>query len=340
MTGVQKCALPISAHRCNGCETFLAQHDPQTLNCRDCGTEIKWSAYEQLLVQRGKFKKPEVCPDCAEKEFSARRDNEPVTEDHHHVVRIPAGGKWGSDRKIAQWPPHLDHEVVEKAEAADIRIVALGDDATYSAADRTESWPFLLEEKLNSHLMDHGKTAVVVNAGMPETTSAQALKRLPRDVWPFAPHLVLTSLICGDSRLPLADARRDWQNAANAEHSSKEMEQLLRTLKKGDTEVVFWTPNPIFPQELIREGAENGSRAWAEAQQSRRNQIQSHAIHVCHTLDIPVLDLHARFEVNGARSARKWMTDWQHHNAAGARNIATWMADYILSNRGELLGIE
>ena len=43
-----------------------------------------------------------------------------------------------------------------------------------------------------------------------------------------------------------------------------------------------------------------------------------------------MLDIHARFEVNGTRSAKRWMADWCCHNETGAQNIARWFKEYLL----------
>ncbi|MFO7821144.1 MAG: SGNH/GDSL hydrolase family protein [Lentisphaeria bacterium] len=316
-------------HRCEACEAFLASHKPQILNCRSCGAEIKWSAYEQLLVDRGNFQKPTFCPDCASKELRPDTGPDKPPEEHHFVIRMPQGGKWSADPAIAQWPPHLNHETIDKVREADLRIVALGDDTTCSAENPNQGWPAVLEDNLNRKLADEGLSAVVINAGIPKTTSAQAVKRLPRDVRPFAPHLVLLSFICADSWLKSRHNDDGWHPRLPLEKAETATRNLMRELRKNDTQAIYWTPPPIFPRELAENGDKNRPRGWAEAQQAQRNNVQSQTVRICHEMNIPILDLNARFEVNGTRSARKWMQDWYRPNATGVRNMANWIADYL-----------
>ncbi len=317
-------------HRCHDCEVFLAEHESIAVPCRQCGEPINWSPYEQLLTERGTFVKPEVCAGCAEKELAKRAGPAPPPPEHHHVVRMPAGGKWGSDPKIAAWPPHLDYRAIEKAENADLRIVALGDDLTFSSDSPDTAWPAQLELKLNQKLEEEGLSVAVINAGIPGTTSRQAVKRLPRDVAPFAPHLVIFSFAFGDSYIePRADG--SWRERTGAELAEKATEDLCRHLKRLGASLLYWTTNPQFPHDKAENASDGGDLAqWANEQKARKNRILAHALHVCSTQDVPVIDLRSRFEVNGKKSAQKWMADWYRQNDMGAQNIATWMASYIL----------
>ena len=320
--------------RCKDCEEFLSKHNAETLACRSCGKAIIWSAYEQLLVKHGDFEKPSLCPECAGKELTPHTETKTVPEEHHLVVRMPAGGKWGSDPAIAKWPVHLNHDILGKAEQADIRIVAFGDEMTCGNNAHNDSWPFLLEQKLNAELADQGLTVAVIDAGIAGTTSEQGLVRLPRDVWPFKPHLTLLSFTCSDAWISPSQRGDKWHERLPLDKAEKSTAELFHKLTQNTRAVIYWTPPPIFPLELAQPGNNNNhSKSWAEAQQFRRNTIQSTTIRLCHKNNIPVLDLQARFEVNGARSARKWMRDWYLPNNSGNRNIARWIADYLLADQ-------
>lgn len=316
--------------RCHACETFLGEHQAASIPCGRCSEPIGWSPYEQLLTSLGTFVKPEICAACAEKELAERTRPQAAPPSHHHIVRMPAGGKWGADPRIAAWPTHLDYRSIEMAEKADLRIVAFGDDLTHSSDTRETAWPAVLEEKLNQALADEGLTVAVVNAGIPGTNSAQALKRLPRDVAPFAPHLVVFSFAFGDSLLRLR-ADGTWREDMPLEQAMQAVDNLCRHLKRLDCRLLYWTTNPQFPHDRQARD-ENAAEvsAWAREQQARKNRILAHSLHACATHDIPVIDLRSRFEVNGRKSAMKWMSDWYRHNTAGAQNIATWMANTIL----------
>ena len=55
------------------------------------------------------------------------------------------------------------------------------------------------------------------------------------------------------------------------------------------------------------------------------------ARHCCSERNVPLVDFHSRFSVNGSYSAQKWMSDWYHHNRVGAANIAAWFADFLVN---------
>lgn len=311
--------------RCAECETFLHDHSFENIPCEGCQKEILWSPYEQLLVAKGTFSKPALCADCGGKNLPECQPLVPVMTEHHPVVRIPAGGRWSSDPAIAAWPARIDHTVIEKAEKADIRIVALGDDLTWSNDDIEKSWPFLLEQKLNEKLADSGRTAVVINAAIPGTNSRQGLVRFERDVLPFKPDITLVSFAYGDSTLDIRGDR--WRPVLEDDDAEKAMAKLMKRLKQASLPTLYWSTNPMFPEERELPKQLSG---WAQAQEARKSHMLAHALHICKEENVPVLELRARFEVNGKSSAKKWMADWLNHNATGANNIAAWMCGELV----------
>jgi lysophospholipase L1-like esterase len=243
---------------------------------------------------------------------------------------MPATGKWSGISRIAAWPAHMTHDKLAEAEQANYRIVALGDDLTYSADNRAESWPALLEEELNSKLRKKKRQVTVINAGIPGSTSREAFVRLARDMTPFDPQLVIFSFLFADSLLIRRKNGDGWRDNSPLEEAEKSMEKLCRELVASPAKILFWTPNPAFPHDIIGDHETGPARQWADAQQARKSHLQAHAVHLAKIHGIPVLNIRSRFEVAGLKSARKWMQDWYRHNPAGARNIATWMAGYIL----------
>lgn len=315
--------------RCRACDEFLTSHRAETLTCPECGQLIRWSGFEQLLCARGTFVKPTRCSDCAAKDLPTQPPKAPPTLDHHLIVRMPVNGRWNADAAIAGWPPHLDHDSLARAERADIRIVALGDDLTWSTEKKEESWPHLLEEKLNADLADEALAVAVINAGIAGTTSRQAMIRLHRDLTPFTPHLVIVSFILGDSFIePGGPALRERPPAEDAERAIRD---LLTHLRRTRAQILHWTANPAFPYDHAAE--KRLPREWADRQALRLSQALTYTAHLCTQRDIPTVDFRSRFEVNGKASAQKWMSDWCRHNAAGARNIAVWMAGHLVAEK-------
>ncbi len=319
--------------RCAECEEFLAAHPPLTRQCSHCGKEIVWSPYEQLLCARGTFEPPQMCADCAAQALAIkpREPAPPAEHTGHHVVKIPAAGPWHSDPALVKWPPHMTYEVLHRVEQADFRIVAFGDDLTFSSETPNAAWPALLEDRLN-HALDGRLKVAVVNAGIPGTTTRQALRRFPRDVAPMAPHLVIFSFTFGDCRIPLKPRPNDHRPKHGLEEVERDTERLCRKLTELGCKLLFWTTNPMFPHDRKTTLSPTDHSRWAAAQESRKRHCLAEQVRICRKYGIPVLDLRSRFEVNGTASAKKWMADWYRHNQVGARHIASWLAEYIRHN--------
>jgi len=318
--------------RCAGCEEFLAQNEPKNVECSHCGKGIQWSAYEQLLCKLGTFVKPTRCTECTEQELALEKPAKPTVRVNHHVVKMPAAGPWQKDERVSHWPPHLTYDVIGAVEKSDIRIVALGDDLTYSADERDESWPHLMEQALNASLGKRA-TVAVVNSGIRKSTSREASLRLARDVLPFDPHLVIFSFAFADSLLWLNHRTRQWRPNVQPESATEASEALFEALSAQSFKVLYWTTNPIFPEDHVGDAPPNEYQQWAREQLSARDHCLRHDRHFCSHHGVPILDLYSRFEVNGTRSAKRWMADWCNHNAAGAHHIATWFADHILQQK-------
>lgn len=319
--------------RCERCTEFLAGHKPETVACEKCGGEFTRSTYEQLLCEVGTFAKPKLCSTCAGRQLAADNSQIETPREHHHVVRIPAAGKWMEDPRTAPWPPHLTHDDLEEAEKAEIRIVALGDDLVYSQENEETMWPKRLE-RLLAEKLGGGRTVKVLNCGIPDTGTEQGRMRCRRDVFPFAPQLVIASFVLGDSQLVLDEHNQQWRPSAH-ERNSDALDRLLKELQAHCPTIVYGILNPVLPGVRVTEQLKGRCRKWADAQEHEYKQCAAHHARICSGRTVPVVDLRPRFEVNGRTSARKWMSDWQHHNEQGAQNIAVWLRDAIL--RGNFL---
>lgn len=320
--------------RCAECEAFLAKHQTVTIPCICCGKAIPWSGYEQLLCELGTFRKPTHCLDCTSQLLALGRRREPERLDHHLVIHVPSAGRWHEDELIRDRPPRMTGDVLERMERAQIRIVCIGDEQTYSLDDEALSWPYLLQQRL-CELYGGDSSAAVLNAGIAFCTTAQGVVRFPRDVVPFQPHLVVFSFSLADARLYWHREEKAWRAAHSPEEMMAAFERFSECLKRLSGKALYWTPNPIFPMEqgngdAMRPSPNRSQQAWAESQTGALDQALRVAHQCCGRYGIPVLDVRARFEVNGTRSARKWMGSWYLHNELGARNIATWMAEFAV----------
>ncbi len=320
--------------RCAECEEHLRSHTTQTLFCNDCGQQISWSPYEQLLWRRGAFAKPIRCSECAAKAVAGKqpRPEDFIRHSQTQAFAIPARGPWLREARIAHRPVHLDHGTLERLGQADLRILAFGDQATAAAPRPEQAWPLLLEQVLNQRLRDHAITVAVANLGIDECDSRLAVLRIERDVLPFKPALTICSFVFADSCVPCRSEPSDIRAEPAAEEGEvgRAEQELMRRLLASPGKLLYWLPNPIFPQVEAGVAADEGRRAWANAVDSRFRQTRARVAHLCQSHDVPLLDAGSRFEVNGSRSAGKWMCDSYYPNQAGLHNIANWLAESIL----------
>jgi len=324
--------------RCRECEAFLAEHQSVALACEHCHKPVQWSGYEQLLCELGTFKKPTKCPDCTEQAMALGRPREPERLEHHLIIRVPSAGRWHEDEIIRERPARLTPEVLERMERAAVRVVCIGDELTWSLDDEELSWPYLLQQRLGEIYGGPEKVAVL-NAGIAFCTTAQGVVRFPRDVVPFQPHLVVFSFSLADARLYWHRDEQCWRPEHTPEAMMAALERFAECIKRQQCKALYWTPNPIFPQEEppSREASSSAASptgrshdAWFQAQSAALDQAVRVAHQCCSRYGIPALDVRARFEVNGVRSARKWMGSWYLHNEVGSRNMAAWFAEQVV----------
>ena len=301
--------------RCKECEEFLSKSTTKTLKCSDCGCDISWSSYEQLLHEKSGFAKPERCPDCNQKKMPEKPDTADVV--HHSStfqVRVPSKGPWLRDKALTDWPPGMTHDALLRLESAQTRIVLVANDC---AAEKGGGWGRRMVEALEG--------AGVVDVGIPKTTSKQAVTRFKRDIEPFAPKFVIFATVLADSFMPRSRGG-NAESKISQEESEKAAAKLCSLCRKISACPIFLIPHPVFP-EWVGETHKSDfkERAWEKKQDAEFRQRVAALTHVFRENGGETLDFRPRFEVNGQRSARKWMTDWRTPNETGHAHIATWL---------------
>ena len=327
----------IPQKRCKACLEFLGSHESENLNCKGCGQVIAWSVHEQLLHSLGVFDKPEFCSSCVQKQMQKIRPVEvdPVTTHAGFQVKIPSMGPWNENAVIRDWPPRMTHDTLDIAEHAALRIVCIGDDMTFSTEDEEDSWPVVLQAALCAKRNEKPGRIAVVNAGIPASTTRDGLQRFERDVDPFEPHLLIFSFAFGDTAL---DYKKDTASV---------MEERLKLLavrfeefvglarsKKYKSKLLCWVPNPIYPTpDVCVDWDDSVCQARIKLYEAHIRQVRQ----MCLKQNVPLMDGRALYEVGGAKSALKWMSNWYLPNSIGAKNIALWILSSIQSN--ELLSL-
>lgn len=124
-----------------------------------------------------------------------------------------------------------------------VRIVALGDSTTATARDWAPEIREVYADCLPGALKPHGIEAVVINAGLGDTTSRQAVGRLDRDVRRHHPDLVVVQFGINDSWIDV-DQGKTRPRLSRAEYRSN-LTTIVRRLKQDGSRVLLMTPNPM-----------------------------------------------------------------------------------------------
>ena len=124
-----------------------------------------------------------------------------------------------------------------------VRIVALGDSTTATYQDWAPEVKEVYCDCLPGALKVHGIEAAVVNAGIGDTTTRQAVGRLGRDVQRHHPDVVVVQFGINDSWIDV-DLGQTQPRLTRDEYR-KNLTTIARRLTRDGAAVVLMTPNPM-----------------------------------------------------------------------------------------------
>jgi lysophospholipase L1-like esterase len=124
-----------------------------------------------------------------------------------------------------------------------VRIVALGDSTTATARDWAPEIREVYADCLPGALAVHGITAVVINAGIGDTTTLQAVGRLDHDVQRYHPDLVVVQFGINDSWIDV-DQGKTKPRLSRSQYR-RNLRTIIRRLKGDGALIVLMTPNPM-----------------------------------------------------------------------------------------------
>ncbi len=124
-----------------------------------------------------------------------------------------------------------------------LRIVALGDSTTATAQDWAPQIKEVYADCLPRSLAPLGISATVVNAGIGDTTTREAVARLDQDVRRHRPDLGIIQFGINDSWIDV-DQGRTLPRLSRPEFRAN-LSNMIRRLQGDGTTVVLMTPNPM-----------------------------------------------------------------------------------------------
>jgi lysophospholipase L1-like esterase len=230
----------------------------------------------------------------------------------------------------------LDAASSNKAQLKAINIVALGDSTT--DAEWEGNVPNVYADRLVGELQARGIESSVVNAGIRNTTSKQALARLDKDVRRHNPDFVIVQFGINDSWI---DA---YQGRTNPRLSLDEYTYYLTTiidLLRGEgVQVILMTPNPMRWSEMYGDEMRNPALGFDFDDPRGFNRLldiyAEQVRYLALKKDVPLIDVSANFEaydqVDG-QSIHELLIpgDEIHPSEAGHALIARWLAEELLA---------
>jgi lysophospholipase L1-like esterase len=124
-----------------------------------------------------------------------------------------------------------------------LRIVAFGDSTTATASDWAPEIREVYADCLPRSLAAHGIEATVVNAGIGDTTTRQAVARLDRDVRRHHPDLVVVQFGINDSWIDVDEGKT--RPRLTRTEFRRNLEIIARRLRDDGALVVLMTPNSM-----------------------------------------------------------------------------------------------
>jgi lysophospholipase L1-like esterase len=218
-----------------------------------------------------------------------------------------------------------------------LRIVALGDSTTATALDWAPPIKEVYADCLPRSLAAHGISATVVNAGIGDTTTRDALARLDRDVRSHHPDLVVIQFGINDSWIDV-DQGSTAARLTRTEYRDN-LGKIIAILKSDGAQVVLMTPNPMRWADpyYIKAFEEHSGLLDTHAPRGIDRLLDLYAADVrdvAHQEQVPLVDVFAAFEDYGkvpGHSIDELLLagDGIHPNQAGQHLVCKLLTDRI-----------
>jgi lysophospholipase L1-like esterase len=221
--------------------------------------------------------------------------------------------------------------------AQPIRIVALGDSTTEAGWEGNAK--IVYPERLDAALKLHGVEAEVINAGISDTTSLQAVERLDTDVRRHAPDYVIVQFGINDSWIDASKGRTAPR--LTLDRYGDCLRTIIETLRSDGAEVILMTPNPMRWSAMYGDELRDPALGFDFDDPRGINRLldvyAERTREVAREQKVPLVDVLERFEAHGrvpGQDVRDLLipNDDIHPNDAGHALIAQWLLEVILAD--------
>ena len=231
-----------------------------------------------------------------------------------------------------------DAPPASRATAHPMRIVALGDSTTEAGWEGNADSVYA--ERLAAALEARGIAVEMINAGISDTTSLQAVGRLDRDVRRHAPDYVIVQFGINDSWIDASLGRTSPR--LTLDQYADNLRRIIQTLHSDGARVILMTPNPMRWSELYGSELRDPALGFDFEDPRGINRLldvyTGRAREIAREEGVPLVDVAERFEAYGrvpGQSVDDLLieNDGIHPNDAGHALIAEWLLEVILADR-------
>ena len=230
-----------------------------------------------------------------------------------------------------------DDSALSSRREAPIRIVALGDSTTEAGWEGNAASVY--PERLEAMLEARGIEIEMINAGIGNTTSRQAVERLDSDVRRFDPDYVIIQFGINDSWIDASQGRTEPR--LTLDEYVDYLKSIIATLRADGAKPILMTPNPMRWSELYGDELKDPALGFDFDDPRGINRLldvyAQRVRDVAHQENVPLVDVSERFEaydrVEGQSISEILLpNDDIHPNDAGHALIAEWLTQVLMSD--------
>jgi len=119
-------------------------------------------------------------------------------------------------------------------------IVCFGTSITrgYPYVPEGDTYPAVLERRLNRRLKHDGEAVTVINSGVPGENTVEGLARINEDVLAHRPDLVVIEFACND-------VRYEPEKRVELDDFAANLRRMIELIREICTDIIVCTPTPI-----------------------------------------------------------------------------------------------
>jgi lysophospholipase L1-like esterase len=234
-------------------------------------------------------------------------------------------------------PLDADDPPSSARDEAAIRIVALGDSTTEAGWEGNAKSVY--PERLEAALEARGIDVDVINAGISNTTSRQAVERLDSDVRRFDPDYVIIQFGINDSWIDASLGRT--KPRLTLDEYEGYLKTIIETMRADGAKPILMTANPMRWSELYGHELKDPALGFDFDDPRGINRLldvySERVREIAREMNVPLVDVSKRFEaydriLGQSISDILLPNDDIHPNDAGHAMIAEWLTEILMAD--------